>query len=122
MNSANEIGPWSSIASRIRSRTEGSSVTSAEGRRESRAMEPRPAATVVVARPSPEGPEVLVLRRGPGVTFGPGFIVFPGGTIDPEDAELAERWFGKPTDAPRAAAIRELAEETQIAVTRSSVR
>ena len=65
---------------------------------------------------------MLVLRRGPATRFGPGFIVFPGGTIDPEDAELAERWFGDSTDAPRAAAIRELAEETQVVVTRSGVR
>jgi 8-oxo-dGTP pyrophosphatase MutT (NUDIX family) len=85
-------------------------------------MEPRPAATIILARPSSEEPEVLVLRRGRATRFGPGFIVFPGGTIDPEDAELAERWFGNTADAPRAAAIRELAEETRIVVTGSGVR
>jgi 8-oxo-dGTP pyrophosphatase MutT (NUDIX family) len=63
-----------------------------------------------------------MLRRGPGVGFGPGFVVFPGGTIDPEDAELADRWFGSSTEAARAAAIRELAEETRIVVTARGVR
>src|ERR1043166_1071785 len=122
MNSAKEIGPWSSIASRIRAGTEGSSVTSGEGRREFPLVEPRPAATVIVARPSEGGPEVLMLQRGPGVRFGPGFVVFPGGTIDPEDGELGERWFGSSAEDARAAAIRELAEETQIVVTALGVR
>jgi 8-oxo-dGTP pyrophosphatase MutT (NUDIX family) len=85
-------------------------------------MEPRPAATVIVARPSPDGVEVLMLRRGQATRFGPGFVVFPGGTIDPEDSELGAEWFGSPEEAARAAAIRELAEETRLVVTADGVR
>jgi recombination protein RecT len=80
---------------------------------------PRPAATVVVAREGDAGPEVLVLRRGAGQRFLPGFVAFPGGAIDPEDAAAARRWFGSVSDADiaRACAVRELAEELGIAVT-----
>jgi 8-oxo-dGTP pyrophosphatase MutT (NUDIX family) len=85
-------------------------------------MDPKPAATVIVARPSPEGVEVLMLRRGPATRFGPGFVVFPGGTIDPEDSELGALWFGSAEEAARAAAIRELAEETRLVVTADGVR
>ena len=50
-------------------------------------MEPRPAATVVVVRPA--GPvnelEFLVLRRAGASRFAPGFVVFPGGVVEPED-------------------------------------
>lgn len=80
---------------------------------------PRPAATVVVAREGDPGPEVLVLRRGAGQRFLPGFVAFPGGAIDPEDAAAARRWFGSDAelDVARACAVRELAEELGIAVT-----
>lgn len=80
-------------------------------------MEPRPAATVILARSAPGGIEVLVLTRGAGTTFAPGFRVFPGGMVDPEDADLAERLFGDPSEAPRACALRELHEETGILLT-----
>lgn len=80
---------------------------------------PRPAATVVVAREGDPGPEVLVLRRGAGHRFLPGFVAFPGGAIDPEDTAASRRWFGSVSEADvaRACAIRELAEELGIAVT-----
>ncbi|MFN2545377.1 MAG: NUDIX domain-containing protein [Actinomycetota bacterium] len=77
---------------------------------------PKPAATVIVARQGPEGLEILVVRRGPGTTFGPGFVTFPGGSIDEEDQDLAQRWFGHAGDVARAAAVRELAEETEMVV------
>jgi 8-oxo-dGTP pyrophosphatase MutT (NUDIX family) len=83
---------------------------------------PRPAATVIVAREAPGGIEVLVLRRGPSNRFGPGFVVFPGGTIDPEDTALADRWFGDEAGAARAAALRELGEETGLAATSAGLR
>jgi 8-oxo-dGTP pyrophosphatase MutT (NUDIX family) len=85
---------------------------------------PRPAATVVVAREGDPGPEVLVLRRGAGQRFLPGFVAFPGGAIDPEDAALARRWFGSDADidVARACAVRELAEELGIAVTADGPR
>jgi 8-oxo-dGTP pyrophosphatase MutT (NUDIX family) len=83
---------------------------------------PRPAATVVVARPAPEGVEVLMLRRGPRSRFGAGFAVFPGGSIDPADDGLAERWFGAKEERARACAVRELIEEASIALTAEGPR
>ena len=84
--------------------------------------EPRPAATVVVARPGSDGVEVLVLRRAAGSRFAPGFLVFPGGTVDRGDTALARRWFGDPSQSSRACAVRELAEEAGLAVTASGLR
>jgi recombination protein RecT len=82
----------------------------------------RPAATVVVARPAAgqaaSGVEVLVLRRSAGSRFAPGFVVFPGGMVEPGDEDLAERWFGSAVEVARACAIRELAEETGLVMTR----
>ena len=80
-------------------------------------MEPRAAATVILVRGSDAGPEVLVLRRGAAQRFLPGYVAFPGGAVDPGDADLAERWFGTPNEAARACAVRELAEEVGIAFT-----
>lgn len=83
--------------------------------------EVRAAATVIVARPGPRGPEVLVLRRSGGHRFLPGYVVFPGGAVDPGDREHAERWFGTSDEAPRACGVRELAEEARLAVTGTGV-
>jgi 8-oxo-dGTP pyrophosphatase MutT (NUDIX family) len=86
-------------------------------------QEPRPAATVIAARPAgtAEGAgaavEILVLQRSSGSRFLPGYVVFPGGAVDPGDAELAERWFGDRAESTRACAVRELAEETGLALT-----
>jgi 8-oxo-dGTP pyrophosphatase MutT (NUDIX family) len=80
-------------------------------------MEPRPAATVIVARPAGEGIEVLALARASGSRFAPGFVVFPGGVIEPKDQPLAERWFGDPAEAARACALRELYEEAGLLLT-----
>ena len=81
----------------------------------------RRAATVIAARSGPTGVEVLLLRRSAGSRFLPGYVVFPGGAVDPEDAEHAERWFGTPDEAARAAAVRELAEEAGLVVTAGGV-
>ena len=82
-------------------------------------MEPRPAATVVVVRPA--GPvnelEFLVLRRAGASRFAPGFVVFPGGVVEPEDPMRARDWFGDDEQAARACALRELAEETGLVMT-----
>jgi 8-oxo-dGTP pyrophosphatase MutT (NUDIX family) len=84
----------------------------------------RPAATIVVVRASSGGPaspvrgvEVLVIQRSAGSRFAPEFVVFPGGGVEDADAGNAARWFGDPAEAPRACAVRELAEETGLAVT-----
>jgi 8-oxo-dGTP pyrophosphatase MutT (NUDIX family) len=80
---------------------------------------PRAAATIVLARTSPAtgDVEVLVLRRGRASRFVPGFVVFPGGSIDGEDGGLAARWFGSHVEAARACAVRELAEEVGLLLT-----
>jgi 8-oxo-dGTP pyrophosphatase MutT (NUDIX family) len=72
-----------------------------------------PAATVVVVRAAAPGRglEVLVLRRSAEAGFVPGFVVFPGGSIEPGDRELAATWFGTPDEEARACALRKLAEE-----------
>lgn len=80
-------------------------------------MEPRPAATVIVAREAARGIEVLVLRRTGTSRFAPGFVVFPGGVVEPSDRDLAIRLFGDPGEAPRACAVRELYEETGLLLT-----
>jgi 8-oxo-dGTP pyrophosphatase MutT (NUDIX family) len=68
------------------------------------AASPKPAATVVLLRPSGGaggGLEVLLTRRPAGMRFGPGMHVFPGGGL--EAGETA-----------RGAAVRETEEETGI--------
>ncbi len=77
---------------------------------------------MVVVRPGDVGVEVLMLRRGPKSRFGAGFAVFPGGSIDPTDDELASRWFGTPEERARACGVRELVEEAGLALTAGGVR
>ena len=48
---------------------------------------PRPAAAVILARDTSEGGQVLLVRRRSDVGFAAGAYVFPGGTLDPEDAD-----------------------------------
>lgn len=47
----------------------------------------RPAATVLLLRDTAEGIEVLMTRRSMTASFAPGAFVFPGGGIDPADAQ-----------------------------------
>ena len=78
--------------------------------------EPIDAATVVVARDSSNGVEVLMLRRNSKIYFG-GMWVFPGGKVDPADrtdtaaVEVCDEGDGR---GFRAAAIREAQEEAGI--------
>jgi len=69
--------------------------------------EPQPAATVVLLRSSPAGPEAFLLRRKATASFMPGAYVFPGGMVDPEDAGLG-------ADPFLVAAARECFEEAGI--------
>lgn len=48
-------------------------------------------------------------------------MVFPGGAIDPDDAQRAARWFGDEDQAARAGAVRELQEEAGLVVTAAGV-
>lgn len=50
---------------------------------------PRDAATVLVVRDSPAGPEVFFVKRAAAVRFMGGAYVFPGGRLDPDDADPA---------------------------------
>ena len=94
----------------------------------------RPAATVVLWRQGPAGPEVLMGQRGAGAVFMPSKYVFPGGAVDPEDALAplpqacgaacaARLALHVPPASPdagtlAAAALRELAEETGLTLSR----
>lgn len=95
----------------------------------------RDAATVILSRAGREGPELLMGQRGASAAFMPNKFVFPGGAVDAGDAavplasplaaECARRLAALPVtpQAPRpetlaAAAIRELWEETGLALAR----
>lgn len=88
-------------------------------------VEPRPAATMVFARPEAarrarrgrDALEVLLLRRPEETRFAAGAYVFPGGVVDAADrtAGLEDRFGPEVTRAERAAlvaALREGFEET----------
>ncbi|HTG40241.1 MAG TPA: MBL fold metallo-hydrolase, partial [Methylomirabilota bacterium] len=98
-------------------------------------VEPRPAATVVLIRPGPHGLEVLLTHRPASMAFAGDMHVFPGGAVDPADAdprlvvrsviapgEALVRLGGDPSDrlsperalALHIAAIRELFEEAGV--------
>jgi 8-oxo-dGTP pyrophosphatase MutT (NUDIX family) len=89
---------------------------------------PRDAATVMLLRQSLPGLEVYMLRRKPSMAFAPGAFVFPGGSVDPRDADERVAWagpdaaeWGEVFDAPEAlaralvcAAVRETFEESGV--------
>lgn len=85
----------------------------------------RNAATVILVRPSEEGPRILMGQRGAKAAFMPNKFVFPGGAVDATDgfssglklsSELAQKLAKEAEpEMPLAlahAAIRELWEET----------
>jgi len=49
-------------------------------------LKPRPASTVLMLRDTPEGYELLMLKRNLNSDFVGGAYVFPGGGVDPSDA------------------------------------
>lgn len=57
-------------------------------------VEPRNAATVILMRPSSEGPEVYYLRRHVSMDFAGGMCVYPGGGVDPRDFDATVGWAG----------------------------
>jgi 8-oxo-dGTP pyrophosphatase MutT (NUDIX family) len=89
---------------------------------------PRDAATVMLLRPAGAGLEVYLLRRRPSMAFAPGAVVFPGGGVDPRDADGDIAWagpgpaeWGGMIDAPAqlarelvCAAVRETFEESGV--------
>ncbi len=72
---------------------------------------PIPAATVVLLRDTPDGVNVLMLKKNSKIAFG-GMWVFPGGRIDDEDRESDD----DDLTAARNAAVREAEEEAGIRV------
>ena len=50
-------------------------------------VEPRPAATVALVRPGAAGLEVLLTHRPASMAFAGDMHVFPGGAVDPSDAD-----------------------------------
>ena len=76
----------------------------------------RPAATVLLLRDGPLGLEVLMTRRSMTASFAPGAYVFPGGGIDPADADAHPQASRRPGQSAlhltqAIAAIRESFEE-----------
>ena len=55
---------------------------------------PKEAASVILVRDSAAGPEVFLLRRVRGMAFAGGMTVFPGGGVDPRDADVTVAWTG----------------------------
>lgn len=90
--------------------------------------EPRQAATVVLLRSAAGGVEAYMMRRKSTMAFAAGAYVFPGGSVDPRDAEGDIGWagpspaawgraFGVPADLGRelvCAAVRETFEESGV--------
>ncbi|MFD9703086.1 NUDIX hydrolase [Lentzea sp. NPDC059081] len=90
--------------------------------------QPRDAVTVVLLRDGSEGVEAFLLRRVKGMAFAGGMSVFPGGGVDPRDADTSVAWAGPPPEwwgsvfgvdpsTARAfvcAAVREMFEESGV--------
>jgi 8-oxo-dGTP pyrophosphatase MutT (NUDIX family) len=95
----------------------------------------RPAATVVVLRDSPAGPQVFMVRRHEGTAFMGGAHVFPGGRVEAGDRDVADPSWCDGVDAAAAqlgslpavdaiafhvAALRELFEEAGVLLARDA--
>jgi 8-oxo-dGTP pyrophosphatase MutT (NUDIX family) len=68
------------------------------------AAAPRDASTVILLRDSADGLLVYLLRRVTSMKFAPGAYVFPGGSVDRRDGDLAVAWSG-PSPAEWGAAF-----------------
>lgn len=65
---------------------------------------PRASSSLILLRDGAGGPEVLLVRRNPAARFMGGAWAFPGGALDEED------------ESPEHTAVRELAEESGVAL------
>ncbi len=75
---------------------------------------PRPSASVLLIEDdAPCGVRVFMFRRTALMRFAPGMLVFPGGAVDPGDADLAAAG-PDDLDERRVAAVRETFEECGI--------
>jgi 8-oxo-dGTP pyrophosphatase MutT (NUDIX family) len=66
--------------------------------------EPKQASTVLLLRDGEPGLEVYLLRRTKGMPFAGGMTAYPGGGVDPRDADVEIGWVG-PTPAEWATAF-----------------
>ena len=96
---------------------------------------PRRAATIALVRDGHDGIETWMMRRVTAMAFASGALVFPGGGVDPADADSGLPWVGDTPEslanrlgldaaASRAlinAAARELFEEAGVLVARPEV-
>src|SRR5260221_14786458 len=81
---------------------------------------PRPAATVLLLRDGAAGLEVFMVVRHYAIDFASGALVFPGGSVDPGDHDLAAQ-VGRcaaGATALHVAAIRETFEECGVLLAR----
>jgi len=83
----------------------------------------RPAATVIMLRDGPAGIETFMVVRHRAIEFASGALVFPGGKIDPDDADagwaqLAPVLATPPDRAAYVAAARESFEEAGLLLAR----
>ena len=89
------------------------------------AVEPVPAATILMLRDGTRGLEVFMVERHHKIDFATGALVFPGGKVDAGDADarVLDRCDGLDADVYRAsiqvAAIREAFEECGILLARA---
>jgi 8-oxo-dGTP pyrophosphatase MutT (NUDIX family) len=83
-------------------------------------VDPRNAATVILMRPSADGPEVYYMRRQVSMDFAGGMCVFPGGGVDKRDFDTTVAWAG-PSPAEWAARLG-CDEETARALVCAAVR
>ncbi len=75
-----------------------------------------PAATVLLVRDGPRGPEILMVRRNSKIAFG-GMWAFPGGRVDDHELDPDD-----PIGSAATAAVREVREETILEIERSALR
>ncbi len=73
---------------------------------------PHPSATVILLRDRDAQVDVLLLRRSENIETHGGFWVFPGGRVDAEDRTDPY----DPLESARAAAVREVAEESGLEI------
>ena len=81
-------------------------------------MRPKPAASIILIKPSSNGPRFLMGKRADTLAFLPGYFVFPGGRLERQDRAKkalppasAEK-LGPLGERLAACALRELTEET----------
>jgi endoribonuclease LACTB2 len=79
-------------------------------------------AAVVLHRDGPAGREVFLVRRGVERRFAGGWHAFPGGRLDPSDADVPVRGASGHAAALVACAARELLEEAGVLVARGAAQ